>query len=349
MKVNLSILSNVSMKPRRFPRRKPTKWAASWTSLSSLPGLLLLIGVSNYSPVSAAITITPTFDSSITGNANAADIMASINSAIQVYQTTIATPITVNITFKANESVGLGQSATLNTDMSYSQFLTDLTALQSSANDTLALAHLGAGPNNPVNANANIRLTLPLLRALGETSLGNNFGGHDAVVSLKTSIMNLTRTGPQNPVKYDLLDVVSHEINEVLGFGSALNGLANGAPSPTGAIKSLDLFRYDQAGSRSLTTAAAAEAYLSLDGTTRLTRFNQNAGGDFNDFFTGTLPQVQDAFSTPGVQINLGVNEWTGLDVIGYSLAAVPEPRSVAFLAGTALIGFAAVRRRMGA
>lgn len=346
MKVNLSILSNDAMKLRRFPWRRATKWVALLTSLSSLPGLLL-ITTASYSSARAAITISPTFDSSITGNANAADIMASINSAIQVYQTTILTPITVNITFKASESISLGQSATLNTDMSYSQFLTDLTAVQSSANDTLALANLGGGPNNPVNGNANIRLTLPLLRALGETVLGDNGGGNDGIITLKTSIMNLTRTGPQNPVKYDLLDVVSHEINEVLGLGSALTGLANGAPNPTGAIKSMDIFRYDQNGNRSFTTAAAAEAYFSLDGTTRLTRFNQVGGADFMDFAAGT-PQVQDAFATAGVQINMGVNEWIALDVIGYSLAAVPEPRSVACWVGMALIGFAAVRKRVG-
>ncbi len=81
-----------------------------------------------------------------------------------------------------------------------------------------------------------------------------------------------------------------------------------------------DLFRYDQNGNRSYTTTESAEAFFSLDGTTDLARFNQDASGDFNDWFsTGShTPQVQDAFATPGVTPDLGV-ELRVLDVLGYT------------------------------
>lgn len=53
-------------------------------------------------------------------------------------------------------------------------------------------------------------------------------------------------------------------------------------------------------------------------------QFNQNGGGDFGDWFsTGAhTPRVQDAFGTPGVVINPGTAEYTGLDVIGYNPAS---------------------------
>ncbi len=81
-----------------------------------------------------------------------------------------------------------------------------------------------------------------------------------------------------------------------------------------------DLFRYDQNGSRSYTTTESAEAFFSLDGTTDLARFNQDATGDFNDWYsTGPhTAQVQDAFATPGTTPDLGV-ELEVLDALGFT------------------------------
>lgn len=56
-------------------------------------------------------------------------------------------------------------------------------------------------------------------------------------------------------------------------MGSALNGLAQNAAAPTGAVWGEDLFRYDQFGNRSLNTTLASPAYFSLDGTTDLALF----------------------------------------------------------------------------
>jgi hypothetical protein len=298
-------------------------------------------------PAYADLIITPTFDSTITSDPNAATIENTINQAIQVYQTRFGDNITVAIKFQETSS-GLGSSSTFFGTITYSQYLTALTSHATTTNDAIALAHLPAGPNNPVNGNADVNVATANLRALGFSA--SPPGGIDSTISLNTSIMNLSRP-PGDPSKYDLFAVASHEINEALGFGSALNGLSNGSPNPTGPVSPEDLFRYDQNGARSLSTDINTQAFFSLDGTTQLARFNQDQNGDFSDWYSpGTqTPQVQDAFATPGATPNLGV-ELTALDVIGYTLlapAGTPEPSSLTLVGLSALAaGYGWWRRR---
>jgi hypothetical protein len=285
------------------------------------------------------LVINATFDSSITGDPNAATIEATINSAICTYETMFSDSITVNITFKEVNS-GLGANVTFFANIPYSTYLTALTADATTANDATALASLPAGPNNPVTGNLDVSVKTANLRAVG-INVNPPSGQPDSTISLNTSIMNLSRGGPQNPAKFDLMAVTQHEIDEALGFSSALNNLNNGAPAPTGPVFPEDLFRYDQNGNRTLTTNINAQAFFSINGgVTDLARFNQTAPGDFSDWFSpgGQTPQVQDAFGTPGAQPNLGV-ELTALDVIGYDLAAkpTPEPATLALL-GTGLL-----------
>lgn len=320
-------------------------WTANATNRRPALGapLLLLVATGCLS-ANAQLFINPTFDSSITGSPDGATIIATINSALQVYQSAITTPVTIRIQFKVDESISLGQSLTAYNTISYAQYRADLAARAVSANDATALAHLPVGSANPVNGSTTMELTLAQLRAIGETALGNNSGGFDSTISLKASLMNLARTGPQDSGKYDLKGTLMHEINEVLGLNSSLNGLANGASVPTGAIGSLDLFRYDLGGNRSFSTDVNAGAYLSIDGTTRLVAFNQNAGGDFHDFASPT-PYVQNAFGTPGTQTDLQAAELTALDAIGYNFTSVPEPQNIALAAAAALVCLAGVRK----
>jgi hypothetical protein len=293
---------------------------------------LAMVFTSGTAAHASSFVILPSFDSSITGDPNAATIESTIGSVIGGYEATFTDPITVHITFNEMNS-GLGASSTYVGIVPYTSFLTALTADAKTSNDAIALASLPAGPNNPANGNANMSVTTANLRALGFNA-NPPTGQPDSTISLNTSLMNLSRMGPQVPTKYDLMAVVSHEIDEALGFGSALNGLNNGDPAPTGPVFPEDLFRYDQNGARTLDTNMNTQAFFSIDGgTTDLARFNQTAGGDFSDWFsTGPhTPQVQDAFDTPGAQPNLGV-ELTGLDVIGYDPAPVPEPATVVLL-----------------
>jgi hypothetical protein len=148
--------------------------------------------------------------------------------------------------------------------------------------------------------------------------------------------MNLSFTASDHS-KFSLFSTVCHEIDELLGMSSALNGLTNGAPAPTGPIDPEDLFRYDQFGARSFTTDVNAASYFSLDGTTDMARFNQHQGGDYQDwysFYGGQVPQVQDAYATGGTAPVPGV-ELRVLDALGYTRVVTPSPSLSLKRAGT--------------
>ena len=270
-------------------------------------------------PTPNGLTIIPTFDSTITSDPQAATIEATIKAAISVYRNDFSDAVTANFTF-VEMSGGLGLNNAEEIDVNYSDYLTALASQATTADDATALAFLPSSGNNPVNGNSQVTVKLPLARALGFDA-PPPAGQPDATVYLNTSIMNLSST-VTDPNKFSLFSTVSHEMNEALGFGSALNGLVNGDPEPTGPVFPEDLFRYDGSGDRSLTTDLNATSFFSLDGTTDLAEFNQNDNGDFGDWYSGAgttvIPQVQDAFLLNGANPVLGV-ELRGLDVIGFT------------------------------
>jgi hypothetical protein len=306
--------------------------------------LILTLGLSaaiifTFTPAAHAIVIVPTFDSSITNDPNAAFIEATINQAINFYQTNITTPITVAITYQEMAS-GLGQSSTFFSTITYDQYLSALQSHSSGdAVDTSTLATLPPGPNNPVNGNTAIDVTTANLRALGFSASVAT----DSVIGLNTSITNYAGKA-FNSSFYSLLATVEHEMNEALGLGSNLD-----TGSTTGSIRPEDLLRYSAPGVRSYTTSSAATSYFSIDGgVTNLAGFNQvgpPGSSDYGDWDGGAL-RVQNAFGTPGVSPSFGV-EQTALDAIGYNFAAVttPEPTSFSLLLLGGL-GFVAYRRR---
>lgn len=275
--------------------------------------------------VAGGITIIPTFDSSITSDPQAAVIEATIRSALVPYQTDFSDAITVTIKFEEMSS-GLGESSWLTDTYSYSTYRAALATNATTTDDMTALAHLPISTGNPVNGNQNVEVKLPLARALGFNANPGQ-GQMDGTVYLNTSIMNLS-AGQMNPANYSLFATVSHEVDEVLALGSALDQVNDGNITLTGVIFPEDLFRYDQTGARSYTTASNATAYFSLDGTTDLAQFNQVGSGDYGDwysFYGGQTPQVQDAFSTPDSWPVLGV-ELRALDALGFHLIAANKP-----------------------
>jgi hypothetical protein len=265
------------------------------------------------------LTIIPTFDSSITSDPQAATIEATINSAIAAYQTNFSTPITVTIEFQEMGS-GVGLSGWSYQTVSYSNYLAALTSSATTTDDATALAHLPNQVDNPANGNPNMALKPAQGRALG-FNINPSPGQPDGVVSLNTSVLNLS-AAQTNAGKYSLFSVTCHEIDEVLGLGSALDLVKTNSEPPTGRVFAEDLFRYNSTGARSYTTNSSAASYFSLDGTTDLAQFNQVASGDFGDWYSypsgAAIPRVQDAFATGGAAPVLGV-ELRVLDAIGYT------------------------------
>jgi hypothetical protein len=285
---------------------------------------LLVTAVCGVATPVFALTIVPIFDTSITSDVNDPMIEAGINAAISQMESYIANPVTDYINFQ--EGGGLGGSSTYFSSIPYTTYLSDLQNNQTlSAADNTALSSLPAGPNNPVNGAANVNVAVSLLRAVG------GFGaGYDSTITLNTSIMNLSRTGSQNPSFYDLEAVALHEITETLGAGGAGSGIGGGT------VGTLDLFRYSASGIRSYTTSPTETAYFSINGgATSLRPFNQAGGGsDYADWAGTAAPHVQDAYGTPGSQPNLDGIELEALDIVGYNLtttgtalelSAVPE------------------------
>jgi hypothetical protein len=280
------------------------------------------------------LTIQATFDSSITGNPNAAAIEAMINRAISIYESLFSDPITIQIRFRyattAPDGTPLPAGTISESDFVYYTIpwniaVNALRADAKTSNDNLAIASL---PGSALSANvlpssANGRAigedTPPAMFANG--TVGNG-GPYDGIVTLNSSApYQFTR--PPGSGTLDAQRSTEHEIDEVMGLGSHLN------LNPPGTdLKPQDLFSWSSPGVRN--TTSRGTRYFSINrGSTNIVNFSQDPSGDFGDWLSPACPQpnpyVQNAFGCTGQfsDVTATSPEGINLDVIGYDLTRV--------------------------
>ena len=331
-----------------------------------------LLSVGAVIPAQAGLIINPTFDSSIVSDPNHLIIEGTINAAIGVFESTFSNSINVSIIFQ--EGGGLGQSDVgFVYTPSYSSFYSQLVATDANPAAIAGLtANGGNAVNNPVTHTSSIDVKSADARALGYTGanpLCNPIGTSgsltcsstnssytagstvDGIISLKTSITN--PGSPGSTLAYGLMSVTEHEIDEVLGLGSALPGTNTGSGTVSflaGNPAPQDLFRYSAAGvfGSTVNCASPVATYFSYSGATDLTNLNSACNGaDFGDWASGGPLQVQNAYGTPGSNPAYGPNEIAAMSAIGYTLAA-PEPGTWMLLL-TSLGLLAGARKRLPA
>jgi outer membrane biosynthesis protein TonB len=283
----------------------------------------------------SGLVINPTFDSSITRNSKAALIESEINQAIAVYQSLFSDPVNVSIVFRYSNTSATGQrlpngvvaqSFFVIYPIPWDNFLSALRADAKTPNDASANNSLPsfALSSNIFPSSANGRAvgldTPGVLSANGSLGTG---GQYDGIVTLNSSV-SIVFSRPAGANSYDGLSAIEHEMDEVLGLGSYLNGNASD-------LRPQDLFSWSGFGNRN--TTRSGSRYFSIDGgQTDIVNFNQDSTGDAGDWESGSCPQanpkVQNAFGCQGQSSDVAATSPEGInvDVIGYDLAVPPPP-----------------------
>ena len=319
----------------------------------------LLIALAAARPASA-LTIAPLFDSSITSAADAAQLEGAIADAAGVISSLYTNAGVVRIVFSQAAGSFLGESQSASYGLSYANYTADLTSTSKSEPGNVilssAVANLASG-NKPGTGGSVIMTSTDGRIALGvardtpcfssnSTYVSGCNQPYDGVVTISTSYaLNYGSTAVAG--QYSAVDIVEHEVNEILGGGgqgSVLNAIADNIAAYQNDVGVLDLYRYLAPGVSSFSTAGSASGYFSIDGgQTNIVFFNQNSSGDYGDF--NTSDNVQSAFSGPGILATYDTTspEFAMLESIGY--AGVPEPGSLSLVSvGLASLGW--LRRR---
>ena len=271
---------------------------------------------------SSGLKINVTYDTSVPAAARTA-----FNSLVSAYESAFTSNITVNIdvTFGAT---GLGESTTEQIFVSYSAWRAAMIAnANANPGNSYAVAAAASLPGNDPIGNGEIVVNTANARALGLTA---NTAVDSFLTFSNAAVFEYDGVATSGAV--DFLDVAAHELDEGLGIGSALTGLLNNAPVPSGYYAAEDYFRYSAASTRDITTNPSAVVYFSYDGgNTNLAQFNQKYSAlgdsnlDRNDWVYGDFGcpaatvRIQDAILCDDQAVPVGTGpEITVLNALGY-------------------------------
>ena len=298
------------------------------------------------SPLSAqALTFNITYDSSLTSQANAAQIETDFGIATQLMQTLYTNASSVNITVYWGDNgpftngIDLGASHTEAVGYyTYAQLTDALRASRTTLADSNAVASLPA--SDPV---ANNQWIIPRAeaKALGlSTYYGipvNDASTTDGEIGFASNVSYNFNPTNRTAVfgDYDFISVAEHEISEVMGRGTfGLNDSGNYVP--------YDLFRFTAGGVRSFNVNDTGVYFSVNNGATVLKYFYDDINtGDIQDWATSTPPDSYDAFISNGEEGRLSSADLTSLDVIGYNLNFLaPQLTGAALAGGNFKVGF---------
>ena len=230
-----------------------------------------------------AMTVTPTFNSSITGSSDAAAIEGDINSALTFYDQNFTNPITVKIAFSVtptNSSASyLGHSISTLYTPDYATYTAAMLAnatkysnsIEQTAYANLQYGNDSSGSNSLLVTSANMRAITGNsayaggVNASGQVvSAGTTTGTYDGVITLNAAdISGFGGSGTTSPGR-----VIQHEVDEVLGIGGSGSTLGSSQQATTtgGNYGVTDLFRYSVNHTPSYTTSSNATSYFSING-----------------------------------------------------------------------------------
>jgi hypothetical protein len=289
-----------------FRGRRGFGWSAALSALALLAAAL----------PSPAPALVITADYSMLGAANAqqtTQIEAAFNTVIAQYEALFTNPVNVALSLQIGPGQFLGENLTNQDRIPYSNFRAALhsTASPGNAPAQTALLSMPTGSQAPIGGTSVVAVSTANAKALGFTE-----SGLDSTVTISNSfsIQFARVNGHVATNSYDFITIAEHELNEVLGMGSALQCNANPCSASTfpNYISPEDLFRYDVTDVRSFNFSPSTMAYLSINGGgTVLTQLNQDGAGDYGDFFTpSSAPNctavVQDAFGCPNQVASVG-------------------------------------------
>jgi len=276
------------------------------------------------------LTIHATFDSSITGNPNAAAIQAMINRAISIQESLFSDPITIQIRFRyaatGPDGSPLPQGTVSQSDfviygIPWGPFINALRADATTDNDNVAKASLPGNALSPTikPSSANGRAVgLDTPTAMFADGHVGNGGPYDGIVTLNSSVP-LQFTRPTSASNFDAQRSTEHEMDEVMGIVS---------DADVSKLHPQDVFSWSSAGHRNITSSGTR--YFSINGgVMNIVNFNQDSHGDLGDWLSESCPQahpyVQNAFACRGQFSDLATTspEAITLDVIGYDLMQV--------------------------
>lgn len=221
----------------------------------------------------------------------------------------------------------------------------------------------GSGQAGPQNNNT-IRMSNGNAKALG--LIAGNAAGNDGAITFSTNFsFDFDRSNGISSGQMDFVGVAAHEIGHLLGFTSGVDVLDGNSTAPGfndnvfTYVSTLDLFRFS---TRSIGTGGGVGVidwtadntvkYFSVDGgTTAIANFSNGVtrgdGRQASHWKDNLGIGIMDPTAALGELLNITTNDIRAFDVIGYNLASVPEPATVAMIGiSLAGAGFAVWRRR---